>query len=36
MALSFGPALGRLWWLLLPSVLATGSYLDLRNGEDLA
>lgn len=33
LALSFGPNLGKLWWLLLPAGLATGSYLYLRSQE---
>jgi hypothetical protein len=33
LALSFGPSLGKLWWLLLPTGLAAGSYLYLRRQE---
>ncbi len=33
LALSFGPNLGKLWWLLLPAGLAAGSYLYLRSQE---
>ncbi len=33
LALSFGPNLGKLWWLLLPTGLAAGSYLYLRSQE---
>lgn len=33
LALSFGPNLGKLWWLLLPTGLAAGSYLYLRRQE---
>ncbi len=36
MALSFGPALARLWWLLLPTGLAAGCYLWLRSQEESA
>lgn len=36
MALSFGPALGKLWWLLLPIALASASYLYLRRQEESA
>jgi hypothetical protein len=34
LALSFGPSLGKLWWLLLPTGLAAGSYLYLRRQEE--
>jgi hypothetical protein len=34
MNLAFGPALGRLWLLLLPAGLAAGSYVYLRKRED--
>ncbi len=33
LALSFGPNLSKLWWLLLPAGLAAGSYLYLRSQE---
>jgi hypothetical protein len=33
LALSFGPNLGKLWWLLVPAGLAAGSYLYLRSQE---
>lgn len=33
LGLSFGPNLGKLWWLLLPAGLAAGSYLYLRSQE---
>jgi hypothetical protein len=36
LALSYGPAIGRLWWLLAPIGLATGSYLYLRSREESA
>jgi hypothetical protein len=34
MNLAFGPALGRLWLLLLPAGLAAGSYVYLRKREE--
>jgi hypothetical protein len=33
LALSFGPNLVKLWWLLLPTGLAAGSYFYLRSQE---
>jgi hypothetical protein len=33
LAPSFGPTLSRLWWLLLPTGLAAGSYFWLRSQE---
>jgi hypothetical protein len=33
LALSFGPSLGKLWWLLLPTGLAAVSYVVLRSQE---